>query len=104
MGLKNIKRMLRNNAKKDKPPLEDEELLDIGELVLAAESNALKKQCLALKKEGKRKEKSRYSYSYNFPQQSATTQVNNIIKVIYYKKEKSYKIHSDERNFRCDFA
>ena len=47
--------MLRNNAKKDKPPLEDEELLDIGELVLAAESNALKKQCLALKKERKRK-------------------------------------------------
>ena len=75
-----MKRMLRNNAKKDKPPLEDEELLDIGELVLAAESNAFKKQCLALKKERKRKENSRYSYSYNFPQQSVTTQVDNIIK------------------------
>ena len=62
-----MKRMLRNNAKKDKPPLEDEELLDIGELVLAAESNALKKQCLAFKKERKRKENSWYSCSYNPP-------------------------------------
>ena len=59
--------MPRNNAKKDKPSLEDERLLDIGELVLAAESNALKKQCLVLKKERKRKENLRYSYSYNPP-------------------------------------
>ena len=78
--------------------MKDEELLDIGELVLAAESNDLKKQCLALTKERKRKENWRYSYSYNSPQQSVTTQVNNIIKSSIRDK-KSYKIHSDERNF-----